>query len=332
MSESVHTHVIHTDGDVAVSIRTTRRELFFSFMHWIVDTGRLRDMSGTAAKVYLAIGRFCDFKARTCQVSTARIARAAGVSRASVFGVLPELMRLGVLECETGQTESDTRAAAPNRYRLPGKIPQGGSKNPIPPIQNLDNPLSKKPAEPYPESGHLLERQERETAARENAAAVSVLTEHKKFTHREACELAALAGGSVARCRAAMNRLQHLEHQGKLRGTRYGFVSAAIVGEYADTHAMAPTEGVIARIEQTSTYLSEQREANRLAETSLAQIRAALAAMPPAELQLAVTETMQGLGPTVRRAIATADVQQSNLLAVSVWHHLQKRKGAEVTA
>lgn len=75
---------------------------------------RMRTLSGTAIRVWLAIAARADSRTGECWPSASRIAADAGTSRRSVERVIPELRRIGLLEVISGRG-----CLQPNVYRLP---------------------------------------------------------------------------------------------------------------------------------------------------------------------------------------------------------------------
>lgn len=287
------TFIVQTDAGDGFEIRPRRRrhELFFQFMLWIAQSGLLARMSGAAAKVYLALGTFSDFRQRTCVVSSREVCERAGVARSSLFDAIGELVAMGLLEVVSGRQDAGNAA---NAYRLPMTPPC--SKNELPlsenrtrVVQKSDKPLSDFQRHPSPKIEQQYLKTPEITAA-ESAAAAEL---------RAALAVQGIDG--KARDELSRTRLTPAaiaETARRMRGLGKGH-GAIIKQLYADAEAANVAEGITAReskaraavIREELTrakdreleLLSQQREADaRFAES--------LRKLPPAELQALVDE------------------------------------------
>lgn len=169
------------------------------------------------------------------------------------------------------------------------------------------------------------------------AAVFASLVEDGRLDARDPARLSALAEHDVSRCRRALDLLADYVRRGKLNGTTYGFLAAAIRDNWSPTAGVAQVEtrrrSERAARERMIAEREEYERQQRAYEGRVLQIRERLLTMAPGDVQLLVSDTLAGLQEfardfTQRKGL---DPQSNDALAFEIGRHMGRRLPAGAT-
>ncbi len=347
MTSERHTHILNLPAGTRVTLEDENRRKspgWFRLYRPIVRNGIWAKLSAAARAVYPVLAECCnqDWVASIAYEQPVELrgtserlglCELSGQSRSAVNRAMRDLRDAGLVI-----VRRDGRGRKHGVYQLVPVLDAEHGKHATRDTFNV-SPETCSPAaggtfnvplvahSQYMERARELSRLSLETTT--SSAAVVVLMRGTKLTQEQAAELAALAENSVERATRGVEYWRGLVSSGKLRGSTFGAIKAAIVGNF-------PVSGEVTRSRigpDRAEKLRRERQAE-LAEFSAdlerdQAFKAQLSQMSRLDRDALVNAALAELPQASQRRIHDRDPVRNRVLRAVLWDYMQRTENAD---